>query len=55
MDHTANANSVDTTRPYLMRFESGASIAIFFYDGATSRAIAFEGLLELGRKLCRAS
>jgi alpha-amylase/alpha-mannosidase (GH57 family) len=38
--------SVDTTRPYLARFASGASIAVFFYDGPTSRAIAFEGLLN---------
>jgi alpha-amylase/alpha-mannosidase (GH57 family) len=41
-------SSVDTTRPYLMRFPSGASIAIFFYNGPTSRAIAFEGLLNSG-------
>jgi len=40
--------TVDTTRPYLMRFASGKSIAIFFYDGPTSRAIAFEGLLNSG-------
>jgi alpha-amylase/alpha-mannosidase (GH57 family) len=40
--------SVDTTRPYLIRFESGASMAIFFYDGPASRAIAFEGLLNSG-------
>jgi alpha-amylase/alpha-mannosidase (GH57 family) len=45
---TPLANSVDTTRPYLMRFDSGVSIAIFFYDGPTSRAIAFEGLLNSG-------
>jgi alpha-amylase/alpha-mannosidase (GH57 family) len=45
---TPLGNSVDTTRPYLMRFESGVSIAVFFYDGATSRAIAFEGLLNSG-------
>lgn len=45
---TPLANSVDTSRPYLMRFESGVSIAIFFYDGPTSRAIAFEGLLNSG-------
>jgi alpha-amylase/alpha-mannosidase (GH57 family) len=38
--------SVDTTRSYLVRFPSGASIAVFFYNGATSRAIAFEGLLN---------
>jgi alpha-amylase/alpha-mannosidase (GH57 family) len=44
---TPNA-SVDTTRPYLMRFASGASMAVFFYDGPTSRAIAFEGLLNSG-------
>jgi alpha-amylase/alpha-mannosidase (GH57 family) len=40
--------SVDTTRPYLVRFESGVSIAVFFYDGPASRAIAFEGLLNSG-------
>ncbi len=45
---TPLANSVDTTRPYLMRFDSGVSIAIFFYDGPGSRAIAFEGLLNSG-------
>ena len=40
--------SVDTTRPYLVRFDSGVSIAVFFYNGPTSRAIAFEGLLNSG-------
>jgi alpha-amylase/alpha-mannosidase (GH57 family) len=40
--------SVDTTHPYLLRFKSGASIAVFFYDGPASRAIAFEGLLNSG-------
>ena len=40
--------SVDTTRPYLVRFASGASIAVFFYNGPASRAIAFEGLLNSG-------
>jgi alpha-amylase/alpha-mannosidase (GH57 family) len=44
---TPNA-SVDTTRPYLLRFPSGASLAIFFYNGPVSRAIAFEGLLNSG-------
>ncbi len=43
--------SVDTTRPYQVRFSSGASIAVFFYDGPTSRAIAFEGLLNSGEEL----
>jgi len=43
--------SVDTTRPYLVRFPSGASIAVFFYNGPISRAIAFEGLLNSGDNL----
>lgn len=47
---TPNA-SVDTTRPYQVRFESGASIAVFFYNGPVSRAIAFEGLLNSGDNL----
>jgi alpha-amylase/alpha-mannosidase (GH57 family) len=40
--------SVDSTRPYLVRFDSGVSIAVFFYNGPASRAIAFEGLLNSG-------
>jgi alpha-amylase/alpha-mannosidase (GH57 family) len=41
-------DSVDTRQPYLVRFASGTSIAVFFYDGPTSRAIAFDGLLNSG-------
>jgi alpha-amylase/alpha-mannosidase (GH57 family) len=44
-------SAVDTTHPYLLRFNSGASIAVFFYNGAASRAIAFEGLLNSGENL----
>ena len=40
--------SVDTTRPYVVRLKSGRRIAIFFYDGGRSRAIAFDGLLNSG-------
>ncbi len=47
---TPNA-SVDTTHPYLVRFESGVSIAVFFYNGPISRAIAFGGLLNSGENL----
>ncbi|MDR3738364.1 MAG: DUF3536 domain-containing protein [Terracidiphilus sp.] len=43
--------TVDTSHPYLVRFESGVTIAVFFYDGPTSRAIAFEGLLNSGEVL----
>jgi alpha-amylase/alpha-mannosidase (GH57 family) len=47
---TPNA-SVDITHPYLIRFDSGVSLAVFFYDGPASRAIAFEGLLNSGESL----
>ena len=48
--NTRNA-TVDPTHPYLVRFASGLSLAVFFYDGPTSRAIAFEGLLNSGEDL----
>jgi len=48
--NTPNA-TVDTTRPYLVRLASGASIAVFFYNGPVARAIAFEGLLNSGDNL----
>ncbi|WP_433967335.1 DUF3536 domain-containing protein [Tunturiibacter gelidiferens] len=44
---TPNAN-VDPTRPYLVKLDEGRTIAVFFYDGPGSRAIAFEGLLNSG-------
>jgi len=43
-----DGDSVDPTRPYLCRLPNGRSIALFFYDGPISRAIAFEGLLGSG-------
>ena len=48
---TRRTPRVDTTHPYLVRFASGASIAVFFYNGPASRAIAFEGLLDSGDNL----
>jgi alpha-amylase/alpha-mannosidase (GH57 family) len=44
---TPNA-TVDTTRPYRIQLDEGRSIAVFFYNGPASRAIAFEGLLNSG-------
>ena len=49
---TPNA-SVDTTRPYIVHLSEGRSIAVFFYDGPRSRAIAFEGLLNNGEVFAR--
>ncbi|HVR39945.1 MAG TPA: DUF3536 domain-containing protein [Thermoanaerobaculia bacterium] len=39
---------VDPTLPYRCKLPSGRSIAIFFYDGPISRAVAFENLLARG-------
>ncbi len=45
--------ALDTAVPYRCRLPSGRSIAIFFYDAALSRAIAFEGLLSDGGALAQ--
>ncbi|MFW6195036.1 MAG: DUF3536 domain-containing protein, partial [Chloroflexota bacterium] len=39
---------IDPKRPYIQNLPSGKSIAIFFYDGIISQAVAFEGLLNSG-------
>jgi alpha-amylase/alpha-mannosidase (GH57 family) len=39
---------LDTTVPYLLRLPSDRSIVLFFYNGAISRAVAFEKLLRSG-------
>ncbi len=50
---TPNA-TVDPTHPYTIQLDEGRSIAVFFYDGPNSRAIAFEGLLNSGEDFaCR--
>jgi alpha-amylase/alpha-mannosidase (GH57 family) len=44
----AKRTAIDTTIPYTLALPSGRTMALFFYDGATSRAVAFEGLLSSG-------
>jgi alpha-amylase/alpha-mannosidase (GH57 family) len=39
---------VDPRRPYVVELPSGRTIAVFFYDGPISRAVAFEHLLNDG-------
>ncbi|MEX0761613.1 MAG: DUF3536 domain-containing protein [Dehalococcoidia bacterium] len=46
--HDVSGERIDPTRAYLQRLPSGRSIAIFFYDGPISKAVAFEGLLNNG-------
>jgi alpha-amylase/alpha-mannosidase (GH57 family) len=40
--------TVDPTQAYRVELDEGRSIAVFFYNGPNSRAIAFEGLLNSG-------
>lgn len=46
--HDVDENTLDTSIPYRYstRDDPNESIAVFFYDGPTSRAIAFENLLK---------
>jgi alpha-amylase/alpha-mannosidase (GH57 family) len=44
-----NGNGIDSRRAYMCNLSSGRSIGLFFYDGAVSRAVAFEKLLFDGR------
>lgn len=39
---------IDPSRAYLCRLPSGRTIAVFFYDGPVSQAVAFEKLLSSG-------
>jgi len=49
--HDVGGGQVDPTAPYTVVLPSGRRIAVFFYDGPISRAIAFERLLERGEDL----
>lgn len=45
-----NHAEVDPSRPYRVRVPSGGDIVVFFYDGALSRSVAFDGILEDGAR-----
>ncbi|HXI23803.1 MAG TPA: hypothetical protein VNG71_08000, partial [Pyrinomonadaceae bacterium] len=47
----SGSDGIDTSVPYRYVDRDSKSIAVFFYDGATSRAIAFERLLSSSREL----
>ena len=49
--HDASGGRIDSGRAYVQHLPSGRSIALFFYNGAISRAVAFEGLLNRGEDL----
>jgi alpha-amylase/alpha-mannosidase (GH57 family) len=44
-------DGIDPSRPYLWRGPGGRTLALFFYDGPISRAIAFAGALDRGERL----
>ena len=46
--HELNGAEIDPTQTYRQALPSGRSVAVFFYDGPISRAVAFEGLLSHG-------
>ncbi|MCA9208757.1 MAG: DUF3536 domain-containing protein, partial [Planctomycetales bacterium] len=49
--HDVSGSRIDPTTAYEVRLPSKRKIALFFYDGPISRAIAFEGLLTRGEHL----
>src|SRR4051794_22160346 len=50
-DWTEQKGAIDPRMPYRCNLPSGRSIALFFYDGPISRAVAFENLLARGENL----
>jgi len=46
--HDVGGGKIDPTMAYALILPSGRKIALFFYDGPTSRAVAFERLLRNG-------
>jgi alpha-amylase/alpha-mannosidase (GH57 family) len=44
------ATPIDSRRPYNFLLPSGKSIVLFFYDGEISQGVAFNGLLNDGKK-----
>jgi alpha-amylase/alpha-mannosidase (GH57 family) len=47
---TPVSENIDTGRPYKCLLPSGKSIALFFYNGAIARDVAFQGLLNSGHR-----
>ncbi len=45
-----SGDRIDPSRAYLAQLPSRKNISVFFYDGPISHAVAFEGLLDNGRR-----
>ncbi len=48
-----SGGKIDPTMAYELHLPSGRKIALFFYDGPISRAVAFEGLLKSGESFAQ--
>lgn len=46
-------NGIDSRRPYRVNLPNGKHIAVFFYDGERSQAVAFKGLLKNGKEFAQ--
>jgi alpha-amylase/alpha-mannosidase (GH57 family) len=47
---TVNDQTVDTRKAYRVSLPNGTSIIVFFYDGGISQSVAFNGLLQDGKR-----
>ena len=50
---SVNDNTIDTKRPYLYQLPSGKAITLFFYNGDISQSVAFNGLLNDGKRFAK--
>ncbi len=51
--HEVSGGRIDPSRAYEIRLPSGFKMALFFYDGPISQAVAFEHLLSNGEHFAR--
>lgn len=47
---SVNDQTVDTRKAYRVSLPNGTSIIVFFYDGGISQSVAFNGLLQDGKR-----
>jgi len=48
---SVNDQTINTKKSYVCTLPSGKQISLFYYDGGISQAVAFQGLLNDGRRL----
>jgi alpha-amylase/alpha-mannosidase (GH57 family) len=48
-----NESTIDTSRAYLCRLQSGKTISLFFYNGSIAHEVSYGGLLHSGENLAK--